>query len=248
MILEKVQASGTADISWKEFVAYFGNPVPSVNEMQGTSPGRLVGNVKPCDLRPPPPPAVATAPQVSDPNLFAWLASLKQQPVHHGLLGLEEDGRVVEQYCVLFKGSLHSWEQPLAATSGQKPKRRILLSSLCCIAKVSDGIILRIKGRVIKLYRAQPDLDLWHKALQSTLFCSQPQQSPHRFMRTVATSIPAQQRPKPVLHRAALAHQASKKEVSINAHEDDGQVASAVIQGDELKTPPRRTRKPRYSP
>mmetsp|Transcript_91610 Transcript_91610/g.182068 ORF Transcript_91610/g.182068 Transcript_91610/m.182068 type:complete len:451 (-) Transcript_91610:256-1608(-) len=166
-ILENVRVGGSEDISWEEFVAYFRNSAPPSRGMNSRRPQPVVTNASTRDLQPPPSPpqAKTTMQQVSDLTVQAWLASLREQPAHHGFLGLDEGGRVVKRYCVLFKGSLDSWEQPLTAASGQKPRHRIKLCNLCCIAKVRNGIILRCRGRSVKLHTQ--DVDAWHGALQS---------------------------------------------------------------------------------
>jgi len=235
-ILEEVQASGQEDISWEEFVAYFRNSVPSLHKIQGGDDLELVRVVhhvetteediaRPCEFQAVRPPAMATLLQVSNFKVLAWLASLRQQPVHHGLLGLEENGRVIVRYCVLFKDNLDSWEQPLIAAGGQRPRGRIPLSGVRSVAKARDGVILHYRGRLTKLSTIRSeDVDAWYEALQSTVRSSHSPPSPHRV-------VPGE------------TAKATKTGISINTHKD-GQTASDLTHGGALHTPPRRPRIP----
>jgi len=190
---------------------------------------------------------MATVLQLSNPRVLAWLASLRQPPVHHGLLGLNENGRVVMRYCVLFQDHLDSWEQPLLASSGQKPRGRIALCGIRNIAIVRGGFIISRRGHTINLVTAgSEDVGAWSAALQSIVRTNR-SPSPRCFVPRVASLTPSRQQRTTVLYpHAAFTRVSPRDGIFINTHKNANH-ASTLIHGSTVNFLPRSESSPSLS-
>eukprot|EP00927_Polykrikos_kofoidii_P056019 TRINITY_DN5019_c0_g1_i2.p1 TRINITY_DN5019_c0_g1~~TRINITY_DN5019_c0_g1_i2.p1 ORF type:complete len:1594 (-),score=222.29 TRINITY_DN5019_c0_g1_i2:236-5017(-) len=118
--------------------------------------------------------------ELKDPHLERWLAALadKDPPVHHGLLGVQPQGKLVSGYFVLFRERLDFWNRPAEAATGMRPRGRIQMSDVRSIESVSTGLIMNYKGRKMGLHvRCNEDLQQWSNALLGVLAPSAPSRS-----------------------------------------------------------------------
>jgi hypothetical protein len=117
--------------------------------------------------------------QLTGSHMDAWSAGLKEQPHHHGVLGFQCKGKLVNRYCVLFEDRLDMWEDPAAAVSGRRPLDRIVLKSLRSLETVCGGFIINLGGgkRTGVHVSSKEELHEWSAALSGVVLSAGPNQA-----------------------------------------------------------------------
>jgi len=142
------------------------SPPTSPTSVSSPSPPSQVSlNAMKCALAPCP----ELLRELSNPLLDDWLFSLKEEPLHQGLLGLQSEGRLQVRWCLLFRDRLECWDRPLNAVHGLKPQSRLDFPQgyAATLDIIGEGFIIKIKGaRKIGVHAGGgEDLRAWSTAL-----------------------------------------------------------------------------------
>lgn len=115
-------------------------------------------------------PPAKMAQEAAGAMVAAWVASLPSLPVKAGVLGVQDLGRILPRFCVLFEDRLEEWDQPLDAAHGRRPQRRIAAKDILGFETVGSGFILSLGSKKIGVrVRSNEDMHLWSQALLSVL-------------------------------------------------------------------------------
>lgn len=100
-----------------------------------------------------------------------WLESLAEQPLCHGTLGFQENGRMALKYCALFGDRIDIWDSEETPAVGAIPEDHIAMANVWSLETVSGGLILNLIGGErlgVHIHDAEEFL-LWSSSLASTV-------------------------------------------------------------------------------
>lgn len=108
--------------------------------------------------------------EAAAPAFQDWLASLREQPCHHGPLGFQQEGRLVMKYCLLQKDCLEAFNRPSDPSLGRPPALKLMLSEVRGLETIGSGFILNMGGRKVGVHvGSNDDLHAWSAALLAVL-------------------------------------------------------------------------------